>query len=98
MATAESVLRSILKLRRRVSKSQYRLFEQRDNVVDPRDLLNQVRADLESNRWTAFVLVGILILGLAAWGHVLSTRATAERASPDRSQISVLTDPFVDQQ
>jgi hypothetical protein len=61
-------------------------------------MLNQVRTDFESNRWTAFVLAGIFGLGLVTWGHVLSTRATSRRAAPDRPQISVLTDPFVDQQ
>lgn len=71
--------------------------------MDPRDMFNQVRSDFESNRWTAFVLAGILALGLAAWGHVLTaralaTRATTSRSSPERLQISVLPDPFVDQQ
>jgi CHASE1-domain containing sensor protein len=71
--------------------------------VDPRDLFNQVRSDFESNRWTAFVLAGILVLGLAAWGSVYSTRAlspraTTRRAIPDRPQISVLPDPFADRQ
>ncbi len=59
-------------------------------------MLNQVRADFESHRWTGYVLAGILVLGLAAWGHVLTARAAARRTN-DRPQISVLTDPFVDQ-
>ena len=69
--------------------------------MDPRDMVNQIRSDFESNRWTVFVLAGILVLGLAAWEHVAltrSTRATARGTDPERAQISVLTDPFVDQQ
>jgi hypothetical protein len=71
--------------------------------VDPRDMFNQVRSDCASNRWTGFVLAGIFALGMATWGHVLSarvlsTRTAVRRTSHDRPQISVLPDPFADQQ
>ena len=67
------------------------------DVMDPRDMINEVRSDFESNRWTAFVLAGILLLGLAAWCHALWARTAVRRVSVDRSQISVLSDPFADQ-
>jgi hypothetical protein len=61
-------------------------------------MINQVRSDFESNRWTAFVLVGMLLLGLATWSHALATRASAPRPTSGQQQISVLPDRFEAQQ
>gem|GEM_PF-6653702 len=94
MATAESVLWSILK----TETCNYGPKTQRNRAVDPREMFNQVRSDFQSKRWTRFVLAGIFVLGLVTWGHVLTTRGAARRPINERPQISVLSDPFVDQQ
>jgi hypothetical protein len=62
--------------------------------VDPVEIINLIRRDLESHRWVAVLLAVILAVGTAGWLPALSARGSNSQMPPERSVISVLSDPF----
>ena len=62
--------------------------------MDPRDMINLIRRDFESNRWVPFVLSVILAVALVCWLPALKARHSVPQSPPDRTVISILPDPF----
>ena len=62
--------------------------------MDPREIVNQIRNDLGSNRLAAVALAAILGLGMACWFPALAARISARRTPSRQPEISVLSDPF----
>lgn len=57
-------------------------------------MVHQIQADFKSNRLAAVILSVIVGLGLACWFQAISSRSQPRDRTPERSQISVLPDPF----